>query len=187
VTINVGMSIRSAQVADSAAIASLAEAAVRHTYAPIAQAAVYEAVITQTCTVNAVAESILRAASDPNGHFLVGTEDVVVRGFLDFGTDDDGILELRRLYTQVGYTGRGIGAALLAELERRLPAATGYRAIVHARNEGGLRFWVRHGFTIDGELDTRQHFTAHRGLAFESPSENEPSLVLRRLTAAVAR
>ena len=75
---------------------------------------------------------------------------------------------------------------MLAEFERRLDPGTQCRAIVHARNERGMIFWTAHGFAIDGELDTREHFAAHRGLSFEQPAEHEPSPILRRTVAAAA-
>jgi GNAT superfamily N-acetyltransferase len=164
----------------------LAEAAARATYAPIAQAEVYEAFIAQSCTPEALATAILRAQSEVDAYFTVAVEGHDVVGYLDFGRDDDAILELRRLYAAVGSTSRGIGAALLQWLEERLPDATEYRAIVHARNDRGLRFWLRHGFVVEGGLDTRQHLAAHRGLRFDEPAEPEPSLVLRRVVGASA-
>lgn len=177
------IAVREANVGDAPIIAALAEAAVRATYAPIAQAAVYEAVIAQTCTPSAVTAAINRARGDAAGSFLVclGDGADTLLGFLDFGTDDDGELELRRLYAKVGQTSRGVGSLLLSTLETQLAAGTSYRAIVHARNERGLTFWQRHGFIVEGELDTRQHFAAHRGLAFEQATEPDPSLVLRRV------
>jgi ribosomal protein S18 acetylase RimI-like enzyme len=179
----VNLNIRPASLDDVDLLAPLAEAAARATYAPIAQAAVYEVFIAQSCTREALAAAIHRAQSDADSHFAVAAESQNLVGYLDFGRDDDSALELRRLYAAVGCTSRGIGAALLHWLEERLPRATEYRAIVHARNDRGLSFWLRHGFVIEGELDTRQHLAAHRGLRFEENAEPEPSLVLRRIVS----
>lgn len=174
--------IRPATPADADVLAPLAEVAARATYAPIAQAAVYEAFIAQSCTGEALASAIAHAAEDERSYFLVAVERSSLVGYLDFGRDDDGLLELRRLYAAVGSTSRGVGTALLRWLEEKLPRGTEYRAIVHARNHRALLFWTRHGFIIDVELDTRAHLSAHRGLMFDEPAEPEPSLVLRRVT-----
>jgi GNAT superfamily N-acetyltransferase len=183
---DVNLNIRPVSLDDVALLAPLAAAAARATYAPIAQAAVYEAFIAQSCTPESLAAAIRRAQGDDDSHFAVATEGRDLVGYLDFGSDDDGALELRRLYAAVGCTSRGIGAALLHWLEERLPDATEYRAIVHARNDRGLSFWLRHGFVIEGTLDTRQHLAAHRGLRFEENAEPEPSLVLRRVVGPTA-
>jgi GNAT superfamily N-acetyltransferase len=171
--------IRDADAADAAALAPLAEAAVRATYSPIAQAAVYEAVIAQSCTAEALAASISLAGETPDDYFLVAVEDDSLVGFLDFG-GQPGEKELRRLYTAVGYTSRGIGATLLAALEGLLPPGSEYSAIVHAVNKRGLDFWLRHGFVSIKEVDTREHFTVQRGLSFDRESAREPSLLLHR-------
>ena len=171
--------IRDAAVADAPALAPLAEAAVRATYSPIAQAAVYEAVIAQSCTVDALAASIEHASATPDDHFLVAVENDSLVGFLDFGGTPEH-KELRRLYTAVGQTSRGIGASLLVTLESLLPPGSEYSAIVHAANRRGLDFWLRHGFVSVQEIDTRAHFTAQRGLQFDQESAREPSLLLQR-------
>jgi len=171
--------IRNAEAADAAALAPLAEAAVRATYSPIDQAGVYEAVIAQSCTVEALAASIRFAGGTPDNYFLVAVEDDSLVGFLDFG-GEPGEKELRRLYTAVGHTSRGIGATLLAALEGLLPPGSEYSAIVHSANRRGLDFWLRHGFVSIREVDTRAHFTAQRGLRFDQESAREPSLLLQR-------
>jgi GNAT superfamily N-acetyltransferase len=183
------LAVRAADVGDAPAIAALAEAAARATYAPIAQAAVYEAFIAQTSTASSITAAVDRARGDAAGYFLVAVGDGAepILGFLDFGTDDDGQLELRRLYTKVGQTSRGVGSLLLAELESHLAPGTSYRAIAHARNQRGLSFWQRHGFIVEDELGTREHLAVHRGLAFEAAAEPEPSLVLRRVVDERAR
>lgn len=173
------VAVRDARVHDAEQLVPLTREALIATYAPIAQPAVYEAVIEQTCTVDAFTFAIESANRVPDAHFLVAETPHSLLGFLDFGPDEEG-LELRRLYVRVGGTGAGVGARLLRELESRLPAGSRFRAIAHARNEGGLRFWQRHGFIAAGEVDTRAHFAAHRGVAFDDRSEHEPSVVLWR-------
>lgn len=182
---DVSLTIRDAAPEDAAALARLAGAAMRATYAPIAQAAVYEAMIAQTCTREAFEATVELKARDERAILLVAFRDGTLEGFLDFGPDEDGVPELRRLYTAAGRTSRGTGAALVDTLERQLPVGTVYRAVVHARNERGLAFWVRHGFVMQGEVDTYAHFTEHRGLDLEPPAEREPSLMLRRTVTPI--
>jgi GNAT superfamily N-acetyltransferase len=175
--------IRPATVDDGVLLAPLAEGALRATYAPFAQRVVYESVIAQTCTPQALAATIAAAtdgAGGAAGWFLVAVEGERPVGFLDFGGDGHG-LELRRLYTAADQTGRGIGAALLADLEARLAPGTTYTAIVHVANTRALAFWARHGFETVGVVDTRDHFQAHRGLSFTEPAEPEPALILERV------
>jgi GNAT superfamily N-acetyltransferase len=176
------INIRVARASDAAPLAAMLEEAIRATYGPIAQASVYEAVIAQTCTPPAMVAAIEAAAADGGGHFLVA--EPVPRAFLEFGDDGDGGLELRRLYAAVGETGRGVGSRLLAELEARLEPGTIYTAMVHAANVRGLVFWARHGFIEVGQVDTRDHFSKHRGIGFDHISGPEPAVVLRRVVGA---
>jgi len=175
------VTVRPGQVGDADRLAPLAESAIRATYTPIAQAVVYEAVIAQTCTPEALAATIDAAQGGSSAWFLVAEDGAGPLGFLDFSGDAHA-LELRRLYTGVGQTGRGIGSLLLDALEARLPVGTQYDAVVHAANDRALTFWERHGFAVVGQVETRDHFAEHRGLQFESSADPEPSLVLRRTT-----
>lgn len=176
------LEIRVATPADADGLAPLATASARATYAPIAQKAVYETFIAQSCTGEALKAAISLATEDDDSVFAVAADGSSLVGYLDFGRDDDGSLELRRLYTAPGLTSRGIGSSLLRWLEDQLPARTEYRAIVHAGNRRALSFWTRHGFEVAGEVDTREHLAAHRGLTFDKPADSEPSLILRRIT-----
>jgi hypothetical protein len=85
------VTVRDAELADSAALAPLARTALIATYSPIAQPAVYEAVIAQTCTVSAFNDAIELASRTSNAHFLVAEREEDVVGFLDFGLDDEGL------------------------------------------------------------------------------------------------
>lgn len=173
--------IRLATRADADLLAPLARASARATYAPIAQKAVYEAFIAQSCTREALGSAIALAAKSEDSYFAVAEAGASLVGYLDFGRDDDGALELRRLYSAPHLTSRGIGSSLLRWLEDQLSTGVEYRAIVHARNHRALSFWKRHGFVVVGELDTREHLAAHRGLMFEQPADPEPSLILQHV------
>ena len=182
-TINPVVTVRPASPADAAELADLLEAAIRDTYAPFAQSAVYEAVIAQTCTPAAMTADITAGAADPRNTFLVAVDDDALVGFLDFVAVDEG-LELRRLYLAVGHAGRGVGVALLSTLEDQLPAGTAYRAVVHVENSRALAFWRRNGFLPVGHVDTRDHFADHRGLDLSVPSEPEMCVILERVVGA---
>ncbi len=177
------VAIRLATPADADVLAPLARASAEVTYAPIAQKAVYEAFIAQSCTREALSSAIAFAAKAKDAYFAVADAGHSLVGYLDFGRDGDGAFELRRLYSAPGLTSRGIGSSLLLWLEDQLPTGTQYRAIVHARNHRALSFWRRHDFVVVGELDTKEHLAAHRGLMFDQPADPEPSLVLQRVVA----
>jgi ribosomal protein S18 acetylase RimI-like enzyme len=63
-----------------------------------------------------------------------------VRGFIVLTED-----ELVYLYVDVGWTGRGIGSALLDHAKLRRPA--GFTLWTFQQNEGARRFYERHGLT----------------------------------------
>jgi ribosomal protein S18 acetylase RimI-like enzyme len=71
-----------------------------------------------------------------------------VRGFSVLTED-----ELLYLYLDVGWTGRGIGSALLDHAKERRP--DGFTLWAFQQNEGARRFYERHGLTAieftDGE------------------------------------
>jgi GNAT superfamily N-acetyltransferase len=63
-----------------------------------------------------------------------------VRGFSVLTED-----ELLYLYLDVGWTGRGIGSALLEHAKERRPG--GFTLWTFQQNEGARRFYERHGLT----------------------------------------
>jgi hypothetical protein len=62
---------------------------------------VYETFIAQSCSTDALAAAIARSAKNDAEYFAVALDDSTLVGYLDFGRDEDGILELRRLYAAV--------------------------------------------------------------------------------------
>src|SRR5439155_8331783 len=82
--------------------------------------------------------------------------------------------------------GRGIGAALLGDLHRRLPAAATYILMVLEPNTGAIRFYQRHGLEIERETDAVSHYKDTMG--FVPPdTQPVPALIMRyrRLAADV--
>lgn len=132
------VSVRAASAEDAQDLAEFSAAAFRNTYAPFLHTAAIDAVVAQSFTSEAF-------PFVPPGR--CGRRELV--GFLDFAEEDDG-LELRRLYTRVEGTSRGVGASMLAALEGALPANTRYRIVVLPDNVRDLQFWQRHGFRVRG-------------------------------------
>jgi predicted GNAT superfamily acetyltransferase len=72
-----------------------------------------------------------------------------------FSARYDDFIYLDRVAVAPGHRGRGIGAALYAEVERRTRAAWFTLEVnLVPRNEGSLRFHARQGFHEVGQQDT---------------------------------
>jgi predicted GNAT superfamily acetyltransferase len=72
-----------------------------------------------------------------------------------FSARYDDFIYLDRVAVAPEYRGRGIGASLYAEVERRTRAAWFTLEVnLVPRNEGSLRFHARHGFHEVGQQDT---------------------------------
>jgi ribosomal protein S18 acetylase RimI-like enzyme len=83
----------------------------------------------------------------PGAAFVIARDDAATAvGCGGYRPVEPGIAEMKRVYAAPGT--RGLGAALLAHLERRA-IADGYRAIrveTRAVNQRAVRFYERHGF-----------------------------------------
>jgi ribosomal protein S18 acetylase RimI-like enzyme len=179
------LEVRPASAEDADSLAELAGEAFRATYGSLVDPVSVESVVAQACSPAAFRLLVARAADSGQEQLLVAVEDGTIVGFLDFGLEPEG-LELRRLYTRVGLTSRGVGSALLEELESSIPAGTTYRIVVLSANERGLSFWKRQGFREAHEIDGIKHFEQHRGVRFKSGSRPEPLLIMDRLVGTPA-
>jgi len=74
-----------------------------------------------------------------DGEQVIGS----VRGLVS-GT----VCTIRGLSIEPGYQGRGIGTALLLEVERAHPLATSFALNTNAAMQGNVRFYRRHGYAI---------------------------------------
>jgi predicted N-acetyltransferase YhbS len=173
------LEIRPAAESDAAALAALATDAFRATYGPLADPANVEAVVEHACSEAAFRDLAARASAGRQEQLLVAVDEGEVVAFLDAGEEPEG-LELRRLYTKVGGTSRGVGSALLEHFEDGLPAGTRYRIVVLAGNDRGAAFWHRHGFRIVTELDGIGHFATHRGVSFAADARPETLIVMEK-------
>jgi ribosomal protein S18 acetylase RimI-like enzyme len=169
--------VRDAAPDDAAAIATIGAAGFSGSYATILAAAVVDAVIEQTYSPAAIADCVRRCVAASDAQFLVAERDGQVVGFLHFDCEGP-TPELHRIYVDPTQTGGGIGAALLDELHRRLPAATSYILMVLAPNTGAIRFYQRHGLQIERDTDAVSHYRDAMG--FVPPDTPPvPALIMR--------
>ena len=142
--------VRDAEPSDAAQIAAIARDSWTETYRDVFDAAFIKNFLATHYRVKDLAAGAARAREAPDWEFLVAEFDGVVVAFAEYGVGPRGP-ELFRIYADPVHYGRGVGHALLAELERRLDGhVDGYVLDVHARNERGVAFYRRHGFVVSG-------------------------------------
>ncbi|MGZ2749129.1 N-acetyltransferase family protein [Burkholderia stagnalis] len=145
-------SIRPANAEDSARRAVLGAHVWVHTYATSGVSDVIAQYVMTTFTP----ETFRSLSSDPDIVLLVAEADVNLAGYIvmRFGSyHADVPIEIKTLYVQSAFAGRGIGSALLAHARGVAMARTGHRAIwltVNARNQNAISFWHACGMTQDG-------------------------------------
>jgi ribosomal protein S18 acetylase RimI-like enzyme len=171
--------VRDAIAADAEAVAAIGRVAFPLTHAGILHPLIVDAVVRQTYTAAAVRRCIEACAADPGAHFLVAASKGRILGYLHYDRQGAGP-ELHRIYIEPQHAGRGFGTSLLAELHRRLPSGATYRLMTAADNAGALRFYQRHGFTIEAEVEGLAYYREHMGVAFPVDAAPVPSLVLIR-------
>ncbi len=135
------MQIRTARGDDLSGAISVGHRTWLATYEPIAGPEYVAMGLAKWWTRDAVTASI-RA-----GRTIVAVLGDEVIGVATHGVQDDHVV-LWKLYVLPGQHGKGIGSALLQEVEQRAVAA-GHRTLVlsHiAGNEQAARFYVKHGF-----------------------------------------
>lgn len=150
--------VREAAPADMEAIAAIAAEVWPATYRDLLDEDFIATVLARTYD-----EASLRAAIAEAEVFLVAESGGRLVGYLQYGDGPKGP-ELHRLYVAAAAQGNRVGAALLDALEARLAAGVRYVALVHAGNEGALRFYARHGFSDAGRIDGRRTFLERSGL-----------------------
>lgn len=92
-------------------------------------------------------DEVLRKLERDRHLFVVAEEEGEVGG-VAMGTYDGRRGYIFRLAVSPNLQGRGIGSALVAELERRFDAmgVRHVRVLVHRTNPGARAFWERHGY-----------------------------------------
>lgn len=100
------------------------------------------------------AESLRRVIGSTQSVFVVAREEGSVVGFSHAGYGPRGA-ELYRIYLRPAWWGSGVGDLLLQRTEQWLrdEGYPGYGCFVHARNDVGRRFYVKHGFRHLAEHD----------------------------------
>jgi GNAT superfamily N-acetyltransferase len=149
-----GFIVRAAVISDVAAIAAVASAAWRDTYADLLRADTIETFIERAYSRERLESRIERdvfllaerSTSDANGPAL----DVVA--FCD-ALDGDTHVELYAIYALPEVRGQGAGTALLRTLQARHPGRP-IAAEVLAGNRKGETFYERRGFVPRERIDT---------------------------------
>ena len=169
--------IRDATEADAPVISAIGQVAFPLAYEGFIPAPVIAIAVAQTYSVEAL-ERLIDAAEADDAHFLVAEREGEVVGYLHY--DSVGPKpELHRIYVAPGQFGGGIGGRLMAELHERIPAGTSYILMVLAANEGAIRFYERHGFVRDREVDGVEHYRQHMGVVPPPDAPPVPALIMR--------
>ena len=172
------VAVRDASVLDVGELAALAASAWHETYRTMIDKNVTEAVVAQTCTVEAFT-GLIEAAASGAGYVLVATEYSSIVAFLDFRFEANRA-ELCRLYGAPGKTGRGLGSRLIEALECRLDSIDEYEVTVVAANVRARSFWQRHGCQPVSRVSVVEHFGATRGVCFDAADDGGDLIKMRR-------
>lgn len=148
------VSVRDARGEDAPAVERVARLSWTDTYGDIFDSAFIEKFLATSYAPRALAAQAERAVGSDDEHFLVAERDGSVVAYAHYGEGRRGP-ELFRIYADPAHYGTGAGAALLAELHRRLAGRVdGYVLDVHSRNARGRAFYERNGFVVVGEGST---------------------------------
>jgi len=184
--------LRRAEAADAICIAVLATQVFLDTYATdgIRLALAQEAL--ETLSPAAIAQCLGRATStvlvaERNGH-LVGFAQLTAHSEHEL-VPFTAAVELNRLYVQEGFTGRGVGKALLRLAEETICAsgAEGIWLTAWSRNARALAFYARQGyadlgptlFTVQGEQHENRLFAKPLGVMARPSQAQRVGLVTK--------
>jgi ribosomal protein S18 acetylase RimI-like enzyme len=159
-------------------VARIGRVAFPRTYDGVLPPESIRAVVEQTYSDDAVRSCMKACAEDDGSHFLVAEQGGRVVGYAHYDTFG-GEPELHRIYVDPDAIGGGIGTLLLRELHTRLGPGTSYILMVIASNTKAIRFYRRHGFVDDHEVDGVAFYREHMGVHFPPEARSVPCLVLR--------
>jgi len=99
-------------------------------------------------------EALQRSIRNPQALFLVAKDADRVVGYCHFGPGERGP-ELYRMYVLPDYWRAGIGTRFVHMMEAhwREQGVSEYSCVVHARNEIGKAFYLKHGFVHEPARD----------------------------------
>lgn len=173
------VTVRDAVPSDAGAIARFGTEAFIAAHERLVDARLLEAIVAQAYSEPALRHCIASCAAAADAHFLVAEEGSRLRGFLHFDSFGERP-ELHRIYVDRDTTGRGIGAALVSELECRLAPGSHYVLLVVAGNEGAVRFYRREGFERERvDDDGAGRYARHMDVRVPE-SRPVPILVMRK-------
>ena len=67
----------------------------------------------------------------------------------------DDVCEIRRMSVHPQFNGKGIGAALLVDIEKRFPSADRFELYTSTENVEAIRLYERHGYAITHTQETQ--------------------------------
>lgn len=172
--------VRDATPNDVEAISSIGRTSMPAQFEGLVDAAVVDAVASQTYELTALADCISSCTDADDAVFLVGEIDGLVVGYLHYDSFS-GESELHRIYIDRRFRSQGVGAALVEALHERLQPST-YILLVVKGNDGAIRFYERHGLTQEDVLDGIEHYEA-AGVSFP-PNPKPFKLVVMRYREA---
>jgi ribosomal protein S18 acetylase RimI-like enzyme len=170
--------VRDANPADAAGIATIGKVAVPETYRDLVDPVVLRNIVEQSYSIEALRACIARCRDAGDAHFIVAEMDDRVVGFLHYDCEGPDP-ELHRIYIDMALKRKGIGSALLLELHKRLTAGTSYILMVVAANLPAVTFYQRHGFVEDAMVDGPTYMSEHMGVSLPTGTRPASALVLR--------
>ncbi len=170
--------VRAATREDAAIVAGIGRVAFEKQYEGLMDATNYTIAADRWYAPDAIAELIVACRDDPHAHFLVAERDGRVVGFLhydEFGAEP----ELHRIYLAESERGRGTGTSLMDALHARLPSGAEYILAVVDGNEGAVRFYRRHGLSIDRRVSGKNYYRETAGLELPDTAEDFGLIIMR--------
>jgi GNAT superfamily N-acetyltransferase len=161
--------VRPARLADRTAIAAVADVTWHATYRHIFTGDFIADFLRRGYGTKRLTEAILAADS----RFLLATAEDAVIGFGQVGpafARRDGApvapVDLQRLYVLPAWQRRGVGSAILADLEAWLlgRGIAIYGCYVHSRNAPGIAFYTAQGFVHTPACDHHEEWYMVKGL-----------------------
>lgn len=174
-----GVLIRTAEPHDAEAVSAIGRAAMVAQYAGLVDPVAVQAAVSQTYSVEAIADCVRQCRSADPAEFLVAERNNRVQGYLhfdSFGPEP----ELHRLYVDGQVRGGGLGGLLMAELHQRLPEDTRYMLLVLEGNDRAVTFYQKHGLHVAEYVDGLTYYHERMGVTFPEGTLPFRMVLMRR-------